>query len=82
MITRRARILIQISEIPLCDGRLVNLINISPFFIAAGNASVIWESLLFKDCVIKHRFMSGEMPRESEIDGRCQRELFTIHQQD
>ena len=77
--SRRARILAQISEI-LCSGRLVNPINVNLLFIAAGNAPVVWERLLPHDCMIKHRFVSGVKPREREIDGRCQSELYSIRQ--
>jgi hypothetical protein len=63
----------------LCNGRLglVNPIIINLLFIAAGNAQapVVWERLLLDDGVIEHRFVSGEKPREREIDGRCQSEL-------
>ena len=61
----------------LCNGRLVNPGIIIFLLIAARNApAVVWERFLLHDCVIKHRFVSGEKPREGEIDGRRQSELY------
>jgi hypothetical protein len=60
----------------LCDGRLLNSIIINfLLFITAGNVSVVWESFLVQDCVIEHRFVSGEKHREHKVDGRRQGEL-------
>jgi hypothetical protein len=61
------------SRICLCDARLVNLL-----FIAAGNVSVVcqWERFLLQDCVIEHRFLSGEKQRGHKVDGQCQSELY------
>jgi hypothetical protein len=54
-----------------------NQIIINLLFIAAGNVSVVWERFLLQDCVIEHRFVSGEKPRERKIDSRRQRELYS-----
>lgn len=61
----------------LCNGRrgVVNTINVSLLFmITAGTTSVL--DLQLYDRVREHRFVSGEEPREGEIDGRCQSDLY------
>jgi hypothetical protein len=47
-------------------------------FIAAGIGPVVWERFPLHDCMIKHRFVGGEKPRECEVDGRCQCELYAV----
>ena len=41
-------------------------------------APVVWVRFLLHDCVIEHRFTSREKPRECEVDGRCQGELYRV----
>lgn len=51
---------------------------INLLFIAAEMDTVVWEHFLLQDCMIEDRFVGGEKTRECEVDGRCQRELYSV----
>jgi len=65
------------SPICLCAVRLINPIIINLLCIAAGNVSVVWERFQLQDCVIEHRFVSGEKHREHKVDGQRQGEPYS-----